>query len=201
MVEDEEDLHVHKHLLSGRSELFKADIDNLEDEYWNWAWFNLDLEAASRYLGFLYGQSMWAYTPGANINNEWCTLNELYHFTMDREDFDAADACVDGIREMLEGWRGDLTQPFVHLQLFRTDFKKLCERIIVDYMVYRSCNIKQWIDAYEGFGDPGSLQDALSKKFAEEAQRKKDRFGEPDLMERCRYHLHVKKGLPCYLDK
>jgi len=120
---------------------------------------------------------------------------------MDREDFDAADACVDGMREILQGWRGDLTSPFDHLQVFRTDFERPCERIVVDYMMHRSCNIKQWIDAYDICGDPGSLQDALSKKFTKEAQRKKDKIGEPDLMERCRYHLRVKKGLPCYLDK
>jgi len=48
---------------------------------------------------------------------------------------------------------------------------------------------------------PGSLEEALSEKFSEEAQSKEDGIGEPDLMERCRYHLHVEKGLPCYLDK
>lgn len=202
MILDESvDLHVHKHLLSKRSELFKADVDVIEDGEYDWSWSNLDLKATSQYVGSLYGQPMWSYAPGANINVEWCTLNELYHFSTNRKDFDAADACIDGMREMLEGWRGDLTYPFVHLQFFRCDFGAPCGRILLDYMVHRSCDIKRWIDDYELYCDPGSLQDALSKKFAEEAQRKKDKTDRPDLMQRCRYHLHVKNGLPCDLDK
>ena len=201
ILDEDDDLHVHKHLLSERSELFKADIDEIEDGEYDWAWSNLDLQAASQYVGFLYGQPMWSYALGANINLEWFTLNELYHFSTNRKDFDAADACIDGMREMLQGWRGNLTNPFGHLQLFRSDFEAPCGRILVDYMVHRPCDIKQWIDSYEIHGDPGSLQAALSKKFAEEAQRKKFKIGKPDLMQQCRYHLHVKKGLPCYLDK
>lgn len=206
MIEDEEeeDVQVHKHLLSGRSELFKADVEKIEDGYWDWAWFNLDMQAAFRYVSFLYGQPMWAYAPGGNINEEWRELHELYNFSTYREDFDAADACIDGMREMLQSWRSDLTRPFEHLRTYRSDFGKPCGSLVVDYMVHRSCDTKQWINHFEEcdhMENPGSLQDALSRKFAEEAQRKKDKTTEPDLMERCRYHLHIEKGLPCYLDK
>lgn len=71
----------------------------------------------------------------------------------------------------------------------------------MDYTVYRSFNIRKWIDAYELCDGGKHLEEALSKKFAEAARRKRAGIGGPDLMERCRYHLHVKKGLPCYLDK
>jgi len=208
MVADEEKrlrtLYIHEHLLSALSALLEVYIKMVKNERLNWIRTSLDLTAASRYLGFLYGNPMWAYAPGTDINREWLELNEIYHFCTDVEDFAAADVCIDGMREILQDWRGDLTRPFDHLQFFQSDLGNSAGRLVVDYMVHRSCDIKQWIDAYEECGwleHPDSLQDTLSKKFAEEAQRMKDKISEPDLMDRCRYHLHVEKGLPCYLDK
>ena len=192
-------LHVHKHLLSGRSRLLDAELQD-ESGCLGIRELSLDLHTASHYVGFLYGQPMWTYAPGVRVNRDWNSLNELYFFSTEYEDFDAADACIDGLREMLQGWHRDITTPFDSLPFIHLDFGEPCGRLIVDYMVHRSCDIRTWITEYESSGGDHELKEALSKKFAEEAQRKKDEIGEPDL-ERCRYHLHVKKGLPCYLDK
>ena len=147
---------------------------------------------------------MWAYAPGANIHTVWLDLNQIRSFGTRYDDFDAADACLDGMRDILQNWRNELGDPFALLEFTDLEFEEPCGRLIVDYMVHRSCDIKQWIDAsekWECYMGPGSLEEALSEKFSEEAQSKEDGIGEPDLMVRCRYHLHVEKGLPCYLDK
>lgn len=201
-MDEEEELRVHKHLLRERSELLKADVDNVKGGYLNWGQTGLCLHVASRYVNILYGQPMWTYTSGDDIYNEWHALNELYQFSTGKADFDAADACVDGMRDILQEWREGLDDdPFDPNFPADLDFEAPDGRLIVDYMVHKSCDIRKWIDAYEGCEGDHGLEEALSKKFAEEAQRKKDKIKQPDLMERCRYHLHVEKGLPCYLDK
>jgi hypothetical protein len=202
MFEERKPLLVHKHLLSARSRLLNADIEETKGEYLDWARFGLELPVASRYVGFLYGQPMWAYTPEGDIYDEWHELNELYQFTTGKEDFDAADACIDGMRDIIQNWRDGLDDdPFDHARPAYLDFEAPDGRLIVDYMVHRSCDIKKWIDAYGSSGGDHGLEAALSKKFAAEVQRKKSKIAEPNLMKRCRYHLHVEKGLPCYLDK
>jgi hypothetical protein len=206
-MDEEEELYVHKHLLSERTRLFKADIDKTEGKYLDWAQFGLQLPAASRYVGFLYGQPIWTYAPEGDIYSAWHELTELYQLSTGYEDFDTADACIDGMRDILQNWRDGLDDdPFDQAcpaQACPADleFGAPDGRLIVDYMVHRPCDIRKWIDAYGSCEGDHGLEEALSKKFAEEAQRKKDKIGEPDLMERCRYHLHVEKGLPCYLDK
>ena len=197
-MDEWEELHVHKHLLSGRSKLFKADLKKKPGHL---HFSEISLDAAFHYVGFLYGQPMWAYAPGVSVSSDWDVLNELYYFSTVYEDFDAADACVDGLRAMLQDWHGDIFQPFDTLPYIELDFEGPCGRLIVDYMVHRSCDIRNWINDYESCGGDFELKQALSKKFAEEAQRTRDKIGEPDLLERCRYHLHVEKSLPCYLDK
>jgi hypothetical protein len=102
---------VHKHLLSARSKLLEARIKASKNNYLDWTMTSLDLPAASRYLGFLYGNPMWTYVSGADINGEWCALAELYRFAEEYEDFDAADACIDGMREMLQYRRVDPKDP------------------------------------------------------------------------------------------
>jgi hypothetical protein len=148
---------------------------------------------------------MWTYVLGANVKEEFYELAEIHGFSMDHEDFDAADACVDGMRDILQDWRDDLGHPFDPVDPVYHDFEAPDGRLIVNYMVHTSCDIPEWIEAFEEgnyLGEAGSLHDALAKKFAEEAQRRREEeVIEPDLMERCRYHLHVEKGLPCYLDK
>jgi hypothetical protein len=95
-------LRVHKHLLRERSNPLRVDVDNSNGGYLNWGQTGLDLEAASRYVNFLYGQPMWTYTSRDDIYNDWHALNELYQFSTGKEDFDAADACVDGMRDILQ---------------------------------------------------------------------------------------------------
>lgn len=158
----------------------------------------LDLTSASQYLSFLYGQPMLVHTSCNDIGDAWTMLDDIHTFSVICEDFDAVDACLDGMRELLEHRHSDFGCPFAYVQM---DPNTPCGRLILDYMVYRSFDIRGWIDAYELCVGHDNLEEALSKKFAEAAQRKKDNVGAPDLMERCRYHLHVGKGLPCYLDK
>jgi hypothetical protein len=205
LFNEEEEVSVHKSLLSERSKLLEKDVDNMADQYLDWERFGLNLQAASQYVGFLYGQPMWSYASGANFNDDWLALNEIHEFSVDYEDFDAADACVDGMRDDLQGWRNEMDHPFDDVNFAAVDFGAPCGRLIVDYMVHRSCDVRRWINAYEdvieGDDGPADLEQALSKAFAEEVQRKKRKIGKPDLTERCRYHLHVEKGLPCYLDK
>lgn len=192
-------LHVHKHLLLERSKLLKDEVEAITEGYLDWTvYMFLDLTAASKYLGFLYGNPMWVNTPGSDIGEAWDSLEAIHSLSMEYEDFDAADACLDGMREVLEYRHGDFGCPFAYGQM---DLNTPRGRLILDYMVYRSFDIREWIDAYNSCQGEHNLEEALSKTFAEAAQRKKEKIGKPDLMERCRYHLHVEKGLPCYLDK
>lgn len=140
-MDEEKPLRVHKHLLGERSESLKADVDNTKGGYLDWAQFGLELQVASRYVNFLYGQPMWAYSPGANIYSDWHALNELYQFSTSKGDFDAADACVDGMRDILQNWRDDLEDdPFDPVDL---DFEAPDGRLIADYMAHRSCDIRK----------------------------------------------------------
>jgi hypothetical protein len=204
MEEEEEILHAHKHTLSERCESLNADVEKITDGCLSFDRLRISLPEASQYLAFLSGQPMYVHELGSNINSDWYALHEIQYFSEGYDDFDAQDECVDGMREILENWRAELTEPFDPLQFNRFDFGTPLGRLVVDYMVHRSCDVKQWIDRYHvwDYNDESSfLQEALSKKFAEEARRKKDKIGEPDLTERCRYHWHVTKDLPCCLDK
>lgn len=113
------------------------------------------------------------------------------------------------MRDMLENCRDALANPFQATRISNVDFDSPRGRLALDYMVHKACDFKKWMDAYN-YSDPKydwkhnreeGLDQALSKKFAEEAKRKEAGLDEPDLMARCRYHLHVEKGLPCYFNK
>lgn len=161
----------------------------------------MDRHTASIYIGFLYGQPMWIYSADEHVDSAFVSLGEIHEMSMRYEDYDAADACLDGMRELLENHRDSMSVPFSLIDHWM-DFDVAYGRLLVDYMVHKEGQFQKWLTAHNRAPwASGDLHRALSKVFAEEAQRRDDRLEEPDLMARCRYHLHVEKGLPCYLDK
>lgn len=111
---EDTDLHAHKHLLRERSGLLKADFEEAIDGCLVWG---LDVTSASQYLGSLYGQPTWVQTPGSDIDKAWSRLDDILCFSTQYEDFDAADACLDVMRELLEHWHSNFNGPFAYVKM------------------------------------------------------------------------------------
>jgi hypothetical protein len=177
------------------------------------------------WLSFLYGHAMWVCPPEGEGEGEgegeerwaggwdvksfmtmqdFCALTGVHQLGLYCEDYDAVDAALDCMRNLLERYVDTFKDPFQgDLNWDGEAFETSYGRLIADYMVYKPCKFTEWMETYSRSDwAPGEdIDKALAKRFAEKSQRKEDGIPQPDLMERCWYHLHVEKGLPCYLDK
>jgi hypothetical protein len=201
-------------LLSERSEKLKAEVEEAMDKS-TYLYFGImtSTSATSMYLSFLYGQPMWVCPSKGEVDSQyalqsaldqWCALTQVHQLGLHYEDYDAVDAALDCMRNLLERYIDTFRDPFQgdmswDGKVFETSYG----RLIADYMVYKPCKLTEWVKAYScsDWRDSEDIDKALAKRSAEKSQRKADRTAEPDLMERCRYHRHVEKGLPCFLGK
>jgi hypothetical protein len=210
---------VHAHLLRDRSDKLKKQVEAAvarsadvqgDRAYITFNALFINESAVRMYLRFLYGQPMWV-SPTMGLPDEecptgeladcdWQDLTQVHELGMYYEDFNAVDAVLDGMRNLLERCRDGLTEPFQRMGMWRPLLAPR-GRLLLDYMVHRDCKSKKWIEACGRYNPAQEIREELSSRFAQEARRHDDGAAEPDLMERCRYHLHVEKGTPCYLDK
>lgn len=158
------------------------------------------------YIGWIYGHPLWTLSPQHSIEEDFEQLALRWDDgKWDGYDPDASDAAMDAIRELVIQHGEALNRPFNILGdwnlLGEGDYS--CE-ILVDFMVYRQSGhvFGKWYGGYIKGHDSGHLDQELSDRFSKKAGAKSERRDLPDLMERCRYHLHL--GSPdryCYLDK
>jgi hypothetical protein len=179
--------------------------------------------------GFLYGQPMsvppteW---PKKHTGlEEFCGLEQVYKLSLEYDHYDAQDASIDGIRNLLYHghnlcWKGVVIPKF-------NDVPQACQ-MLVDFVVYGEGHgdnfaalVDANIDPIDKCDDP-MLRDLLEaakelevtthkdllrvsneiiKKFLQKGKDERAGIPAPDLMARCRYHAHAGKGQPCYLDK
>jgi hypothetical protein len=180
------------------------------------------------WAGFLYGQSMsivpsewYKDATGPQVASEYDALLRVREIALTYHHDDAEDAALDTIRDLLYHRDdmcigGDVLAPTPHASPL--------DRMLIDFAVYREQG-KAWTEFIDGrLGPIDCPNPALRPLF--EANREQQPLDEllritnalckmfirkeadatvgsplPDLMERCRYHTHGEKGLPCYLDK
>lgn len=158
------------------------------------------------YIGWLYGHSLWTRSPQHSVEEDFEQLVLLWDDgRWDSYDPDNADAAMDAIRELVIQYGEELSRPFNVLgdwNLLDGDDTP-CE-FLMDFMVYGKSGslCGKWYDAYVSGNDHGYIDQGLASRFSEKAEAKAEGNKMPDLMERCRYHLHeydLDRG--CYLDK
>ena len=183
---------------------------------------------------FLYGQPMsvssteWA-RRGQNGMKELSALHQVHKIALKYDHFDAEDASIDAIRDLLYHKIDAYSMTFMEVVIRLAVKIPVIEKIIMDFVAYgdhkRGFRYTDVVAVCIGPHENGNDATSLWMKSLSEEQRaivrqnllrlsnqllnmfirkgKDDRDGvpEPDLMERCRYHAHVAKGQPCYMDK
>lgn len=158
------------------------------------------------YIGWLYGHPLWTRSPQHSIDEDFEQLALLWDDgRWDSYDPENADAAMDAIRELVTQHGEDLSRPFNVLSNWNLldGGDTPCE-FLMDFMVYGQSGslCGKWYDAYASDNDKGSIDEGLAGRFSEKAEAKAERNKMPDLMERCRYHLHEPDlDERCYLDK
>lgn len=206
---------MHKHLFCDRSQVLKDEyelsvkLNKSKPTTVSWDDHFLGKDMLEAYAGFLYGQPL---CPSIASHDEIGTypyhwdLVALYELMVLKEDFDAADAALDILRSMIHDIGDELDDPFLVVTHDYLEFDEPRGRLLVDFMVQEGdgSRLRKWMKEFNGAHDPtveGDLDEAIARKFTEEAERKRAGKEPPDLMERCRYHWHVARNTPCYLDK
>lgn len=179
----------------------------------DWKRLHLDPTALKRYVSCLYGQSM---TTKLDYDDEKVVCEtsdfsvQIHTLSVLKDDYDPADTSIDHIQAFIGSYSSCIEYPFLcPTDERKLDFNSPRGRLMVEFILYGDdgLNMKHWIDAHDrtcSEEDAGALGEVLSKKLAEEAEGKRAGREQPELTdksERCRYHLHKEKGLPCYLDK
>ena len=209
-------IYVHRNLLCERSAETKEAIEELEEvinsglssidaaKLWPGSMANKRLWEL--YIGWLYGHPLWTRSQQHNIEEDFEQLALLWDDgRCDGYDPNASDAAMDAIRELVTQHGEELNRPFHVLDRWKLlDEGDYPCAILLDYMVYGQSGrvFAKWYDAYVNGGGSGRLDQGLADRFSAKAKAKSKRRDLPDLMERCRYHLHL--GSPdghCYLDK
>lgn len=157
------------------------------------------------WTGFLYGQRMWTFGEADNINEEFRALADMEFFAHQVHHWDAADAAIDAIRDILHGYSNNLDDPFAKIpNLFGGGASEDSIRVLIDFMVHEECagKAKGWTFLLVP-SEPRTknVMTALCEKFFERAERERAGEAPLDLMERCRYHEHTHPDERCYLDK
>lgn len=158
------------------------------------------------YIGWLYGHPIWTRSQQHNIEEDFEQLALLWDDgRWDRYDPDASDAAMDAIRELVTQHGEELSRPFNVLDNWNLmDEGDNPREFLLDFMVYGQSGslCGKWYDAFASGSDRGSIDEGLAIRFSEKAEARAEGNKMPDLMERCRYHLHEPDlGERCYLHK
>ena len=154
---------------------------------------------------------------------ELSALHQVHKIALKYDHFDAEDASIDAIRDLLYHEIDAYTIPIMIAKI------PVIQRIFMDFVVYgnhkhgfrHTDTVSVCIGPHENGNDATSLwmkslseeqraivrqnllrlSNQLLNMFIRKGKDDRDGVPEPDLMERCRYHAHVAKGQPCYMDK
>lgn len=181
----------------------------------------------------LYGQSMsvssidWAKEKHNGII-ELLALRQVHKIALKYDHFDAEDASIDAIRDLLYHGIQTYFMPFAEVVIPTAANIPIITKIFMDFVVYgkhaHGFGYADFVDDCTGVPEISPATSAWLSTLAEEqkarvrqdllrlsnemlkmfTQKGKDeRAGipAPDLMARCRYHSHAEKGQSCYLDE
>lgn len=161
--------------------------------------------ASDLFSGFLYGQPMWDPITMQDVDEDYEALVKVY---MSEDNFlseGAIDASIDAIRDLLI-WKGSTLHGLFAPLTFHPLVHSELARLLLDFLVYGDCggHAKTWVENCASecslvWPGSGSLEQELCGMLLGKAQDERAGRQPPDLMERCRYHVHGEK--PCYLDK
>jgi len=153
------------------------------------------------YVGFLYGQPIWIRSELYVIDDDFEQLALIWDVGQHNvNDLEAADAAIDAVRELVTHESDALSRPISVL-----DSRSMSDEgdspydILLDFMVYgqSASAFGKWYHA----SDDSNLDNRLARMFSEKANTKEKGLDQPDIMERCRYHLHnILPRRHCYLD-
>lgn len=215
---DDGEAFVHKHLLCERSQILKDEVEAAKEDPedgWKYlvSWPDAYLcETGLRtYVWFLYGQPLFfegEFTDKHLLRAEYRRILTVHDFATSKEDWEAADACMDVMRTIVTKYGKQLEHPFDGGQCTEMEFDSPRGRFLLDYVVHGDSGrtLEKWVAVFEHKDSDledvaGDFEEALAEKLVDEAKRKRAKQDPPDYMERCRYHLHVEKDLPCDLSK
>lgn len=162
--------------------------------------------ALELWSGFLYGQPIWSYSDDAKVANDFEALVEIWNLAVTYQHYDAEDASIDAMRDMIRHHSDSLFDPFT-IVLQNCNHKDLPAKVLMDHVVFGNCvsDPGTWVNDYLAMEFDGEaiqpLEHELCQMFLAKVEGEKAGRAPPDLTARCRYHSHMEQGVPCYLDK
>jgi hypothetical protein len=208
-------VYVHRHLISERSYEWKTVLASTEEQF-DAGLSIIDTKVRWRdpmggkrrwqlYIGFLYGNPIWTRSDEHSLEDDFLQLAILWDdCRFNDQDTDAADAAMDAMREIVTHNADALRNPCELLgKADALEDGDAPLEFIMDFMVFgRSEDVfGKWYRAFNS-SMYSCIDQELSERFAEKAELRRNGKDMPDLMERCRYHLHRDMGEhECYLDK
>lgn len=157
-----------------------------------------DKRALELWTRFLYGQPIW------DSSDDFDALVDVHYFAGIYNHYDAMDASIDAIRNIVSNHSDALEDPFTKVCGFY-DCVSVPVRLLMDHVVYGKhvTEARNWVDAYlYGDNEPEDLQplgNHLCNLFLAKAGNESAGWAPPDLDEGCRYHIHNEFGPRCYL--
>lgn len=206
-------VYVHRHLVSERSQEWQEQLGTCERE--NDAGLSVmntkdwkNPEGSKRrwelYISHVYGGPIWERSEEHSLEDDFLQLAIIWDdYKYNDQDPDASDAAMDAMCEIITQNADALRDPFKLMREADTfEGSDYPLELVLDFMVYgRSEKVfGKWYHAFDRLKN-SFVDQELSHKFAEKAGLKRQREDMPDLLERCRYHLHRGRGQhECYLD-
>lgn len=186
-------------------EVINESLGEFEHAAWTALW--ADKRVWELYIGFLYGHPIWTRSEEHSVEDDFRNLALIwFEGTWDGQDYDAADAAMDAMCELVTQDPSALSRPLNILSgscSFAEDDAP--RKFLMDFMVYgrSSCVFGKWYNAFEKKDGCGNMDGDLATRFENKAgaKIKRSSYEEVDIMERCRYHFHMVVDQPCYLDK
>lgn len=206
-------VYVHRHLVSERSQEWREqlrdnerDIDAGLSVMDTTTWKNT--EGGKRrwelYISHVYGGPIWERSEEHSLEDDFLQLAIIWDdYKYNDQDPDASDAAMDAMCEIVIQNADALQNPrelLIEADTFAEGDYPL--ELILDFLVYgRSEKVfGKWYHAFNCHKS-SLIDQEFSERFAERAALGRNRQDMPDLMERCRYHLHRGQGEhECYLD-
>ena len=161
---------------------------------------------------------------------ELFALRQAHKIALKYDHSDAEDASIDAMRDLLYQDVPSTFMPFTEIIIPTAFIIPIITDMFTDFVVYgkheQGFRYTGIVDACTGIlediSDPAMsawlmtlseeqtarvrrdllrLSNELLKMFIQKGKDERDGVPAPDLMARCRYHSHMAKGQPCYMDK